>query len=81
MVRPQVELVLSGINKVMTSPAVQADLKERGDRMAAAAGPEFEAVSRPHRWTARVYVRPKSARGARQEARDKRLVRSIDAGR
>lgn len=81
MANPKVELVMRGINKVMTSTEMTADLKARGDRIAAAAGPEFEAVVRPHRWTARVYVRPKSVRGMRQEARDKRLARALDAGR
>lgn len=76
-----VKLNLRGLNKLMTSAAMQADIDARGRRMAAAAGPEFEYVRSPHRYTARGYVRTASARGARQEAREKRLARSIDAGR
>lgn len=76
-----VRLNLRGLNELMTSAAVQADLDARGRRMAAAAGEEFEYVSRPHHRTARGYVQPRSAKGARQEAREKRLLRSIDAGR
>lgn len=76
-----VRLNLRGLNQIMTAPPVQADLDARGRRMAEAAGPEFEYVSRPHSRTARGYVQPRSTEGARQEAREKRLSRSIDAGR
>lgn len=76
-----VRLNLRGLNEIMTCAAVRDDLDARGRRMAAAAGGEFEYVSRPHSRTARGYVQPRSAKGARQEAREKRLTRSIDAGR
>lgn len=77
----KVRLNLRGLNTVMTSAPLQKDVDERGRRMAAAAGPEFEYVARPHSRTARGFVQPKSARGARQEALEKRLTRSLDAGR
>ena len=76
-----VRLNLRGMNALMTSEPVQRDLDARGRRMAEAAGPEFEYVARPHPRTARGYVQPRSAKGARQEALEKRLTRSIDAGR
>ncbi len=76
-----VRLNLRGLNALMSSEPMQQDLDARGRRMAAAAGPEFEYVTRPHSRTARGYVQPKSTRGARQEAREKRLTRSLDAGR
>lgn len=76
-----VRLILRGINALMRSEEVQADLDARGQRMAAAAGPDFEYKRSPHKWTARGYVQSRNARGDRQEAREKRLARSISAGR
>lgn len=77
----QIRINLRGINELMRSPEVQADLDSRGQRIAAAAGTDFEYVPSPHKWSARGYVQPSSARGARQEAREKRLVGALNAGR
>lgn len=79
--KPIVKLNLAGLNALMTSSAVQSIVDERGRRIAAAAGPDFEYVQRPHRWTARGFVQPANAAGARDEAKNKSLTRAIDAGR
>lgn len=79
--KPTVKLKLAGLNQVMRLPDVQRLLDERGRRAAAAAGPNFEYVASPHRWTARGFVQPANAEGAREEAKDKKLTRAIDAAR
>jgi len=76
-----VRLNLAALNKLMRSKPVQDKVDEKGRAIAAAAGPDFEYVSRPHRWVARGYVQPVNARGMRAEARDKVLTRSLDAAR
>lgn len=80
MARPVVKLNIGGINALMSSGAVQSLVDERARRMASAAGDGFEAVSDPHPWTARAYVRTANAAGRRREAQEKVLARSISAG-
>lgn len=77
----KVVLKLRGLNELMRSPGVTAEVVRRARRMQAAAGENFEVVVYPHRWTARAYVQSKGAAGAEDEARDKRLTRAIDAAR
>lgn len=74
-----VKLMLRGINALMTSPPVVAEVAARTQRAARQAGPNFEAVVIPHKYTARAFVRSKNAEGAREEAENKTLTRSIDA--
>ena len=81
MGKPTVNLNLPGLNALMRSAEVQAEVNRRGQRIQAAAGENFEYVASPHRYTARGYVQVNGAAGAREEARDKRLTRSLDAGR
>lgn len=81
MAKPKVKLNLRGINALMRSEPVQSVVDERGRRIAAAAGANFEYVARPHRWVARGFVQPANFEGAREEARTKRLTRALDAGR
>jgi len=81
MAKPKVTLNLPALNVLMSSDPVQSFVDQRGRRISAAAGPDFEYVARRHRWVARGYVQPANADGARQEARDKRLTRALDAGR
>lgn len=69
-----VKLKLRGINKIMTSPAVTSLVAREAQKIQQAAGPEFEVNVVPHRYTARAYIRPKSDKGRRQEARDKVLT-------
>ncbi len=76
-----VKLNLRGLNRLMTSQPVVAMVSERAARIARAAGPNFERVVRPHRYTARAFVRAANSEGAAEEARSKVLTRALDAGR
>lgn len=77
----KVQLKLRGVNAVMRGPGATAEVIRRATRIKNAAGPDFEVVARPHRWVARAFVQPANTEGAVQEARDKRLTRSLDAAR
>ena len=79
--KPRVKLIIRGLNALMKSqPAVDA-VASRGAAIARAAGPNFEMVVKPHRYRARVYVRAANDEGRKEEAREKRLTRALDAGR
>ena len=75
MAKVSVKLNLPGINRLMRSEAVQAQLDRLGQDMAADAGEGFEYVAKPHRYTARGYVQVASGDGARRQARDAVLER------
>lgn len=75
----QVNMNLAGLNQMMRSDAVQAIVDAEARRIAAAAGPDFEAVSKSHRWVARAFVQPKNARGMREQARTAALERALGA--
>lgn len=63
-------------------PEIEADLLQRGGRIAAACGPDFEVnPSENSKTRARVYVQPKNARGAKQNAQNNTLLANLDAGR
>lgn len=81
MVKTRVKLNLPGLNKIMTSAPVQAEVARRAKRMADAAGPGFEAVVNPHKYTARAFVRTADAKGARRQADEAVLERVMGAGR
>lgn len=72
-----VRLNLRTINSIMSSQAAQRVVDDEGRDMARRAGDDFEYVASPHKWTARGFVQPANFEGAKQEARDKRLTRSI----
>lgn len=76
-----VRLNLRGLNRLMTSPGVTAAVVRRAQAIQAAAGDNFEANIVPHKYTARAYIRAKNYEGAVQEAREKRLLRALDAAR
>lgn len=76
-----VRLRLKGLNALMTSRPVASEVIKRAQAIQEAAGENFEVNVVPHKYTARAYVRAANAAGAREEARDKRLTRAIDAGR
>lgn len=80
MAKINVQVNLRGLNRLMASDRMQALVDRRGAAMAAAAGENFEYVSRRHKWTARGFVRPANAEGRREEAREKRLNRALGAG-
>lgn len=81
MVSIRVGLHLPGLNRLMTSAAVQKLIDERGEAMARTAGSNFEYVrgQRAHPWVARGYVQPANAAGRREEAQSKRLTRAVKA--
>lgn len=68
-------LNLRGLNTLMR--AQQSAVDREGQRMAANAGPDFEYVARPHKWTARGYVQPANARGMREQKRNAVLERVL----
>lgn len=72
-----VRLNLRGINEIMTSRPVTALVVREARRMAAEAGPNFEANIVPHKWTARAYVRPANVAGMREQADNAVLERVI----
>lgn len=75
-----VKLKLTGLNKLMRSAPVQAEVNRRGARIAAAAGKKYRLVVRPHRYTARAYVEP--VEGAKiTDADQARLLRALDAAK
>ena len=67
---------------IRRSAEVERDLRDRAERIRAAAGAEdFEVDVRPSSTRARVSVRTATFRGRYLEATDQTLSRSLDAGR
>jgi hypothetical protein len=81
MADPIVRLNTRGVNQIMKSAGVQAELDRRAKLIADAAGPGFTSVSNPHRWVARAFAQTASLYGMRAEAKDRRLSRALEAGR
>ena len=77
----KVKLNLKGINAVMKGEGAQADIARRVKRAAAEAGEGFEAVIKPARYVARGFVATTGVEGAKRQARDNVLERSLDAMR
>jgi tRNA A37 threonylcarbamoyltransferase TsaD len=77
----KVTLRKANIGALLKSARVQAELKARADRIAAAAGPGMEASVRVgvNRARASVFTATEEARDA--EARRRSLTRALDAGR
>lgn len=83
MVRVTVKMNSKGARAILRSEAVRKDLERRARAIADAAGgePDFEAESQIGDTRARASVRTATREGREAESRDKRLTRSIDAGR
>jgi len=77
----RVKLNIRGIRKLLKSDAVQSDVAARAARAARAAGEGFEAVVKPHKYTSRAFVQTADAEGARRQAKEAVLERSLDAMR
>jgi hypothetical protein len=75
-----VRLKMAGINELMRSAPVQAEVTRRAQRIAAAAGPGFTVKTKPHKWTARAYVIASTPEARRREAEDKVLLAALSAG-
>lgn len=73
----KVKLNLRGLNRIMASNSSQSLVDKQGEAMARRAGANFEYVQRRHKWTARGFVQPANAEGAKEEARSKRLTRAL----
>lgn len=80
MAKPKVKMNLPAVNMLMRSRPIQSALNARAERIAAAAGPGFEAVARPHKYTARAYVRTADEEGRKRQAESAVLERSLGAG-
>ena len=77
MAKATVKLNISGINALMKSSPVQAEVDAQGERRAALAGDNFEYVPRPHRWTARGYIQPANYEGRKEQADNAVLERAM----
>lgn len=71
----------AGIQELLKSAEVQAELKARADRIAAAAGEGMEPSVRVGRSRARASVITGSREAKLAEATDRALTRALDAGR
>ena len=82
MARPKIKWNRAAFNALRTAPGVEADLTERAQAMAAAAGDGVEMLPaeagrrRAHRVVATVTVE-----AARANAKNNTLIRALDAGR
>ncbi len=75
------QLNRAAVGQLLKSNEVQADLKRRADRIAAAAGPGHEVEERVGRNRARATVRTTTVEAMIQQAAHQTLSRAIEAGR
>ena len=81
MAKPTIKLNSREIARMLRSTEVLAELTARGNRVAAAAGPGFEAKPSVGRNRARVAVVATTLAAQRAEARSAVLTRALEAGR
>lgn len=81
MANARVRMNDAEIKKLLKSPEVLADLERRARAVAAIAGDGMEVDSGVGPTRARASVRTASIRAMRREARDRILLRALDAGR
>jgi tRNA A37 threonylcarbamoyltransferase TsaD len=77
----KVTLRNANIGALLKSAKVQAELKARADRIAAAAGEGMVASVRVGRNRARASVITATQKARENEARNRALTRALDAGR
>jgi hypothetical protein len=77
----RIEMNSKGMQALLKSSEVQDDLKERANRIAAAAGKGFEVQNTVGKTRAHSSVNSMTPEAWRAEAKDKKLTRAIDAGR
>jgi hypothetical protein len=77
----RIEVNSAGIQALLKSAEVQADLEDRARRIAAAAGDGMEASSRLGKTRARASVITATRKARIAEATDRALTSAIDAGR
>lgn len=76
----RVKLKLGGLNKLMRSPEVQAEVNRAAGRVRAAAGDKFQVHPSPHRWVARAFVEAKPDVRTTHADRE-RLLRALDSAK
>ena len=79
----QVKLKLAGLNKLMRSEPVQAEVNNAAGRVAAKAGPKFRvnpSGKNAHKWTARAFVEPVDASKPVSDADRLALLRALSGG-
>lgn len=84
MARPKIEWKRGAFRELRTLPAAMAELEQRGNRIASAAGPGYEASSARTtggRGRGRVTVKTVTTSARRREARDHSLLKALNAGR
>lgn len=75
----RVKLKLTGLNRLMRSAPVQAEVNKEAGRVAARAGSKFQVHPSTHRWTARAFVEAKP--GERINVADRlALLRAVQGG-
>ena len=77
----RIEVNSAGIQALLKSAEVQADLEARAHRIAAAAGEGMEAGSRVGKTRARASVITATRKAQLAEATERALTRALDAGR
>lgn len=70
-----------GVNELLHSPGIKADLKARAERVAAEAGPGMEVAVDDGKNRSRAAVITVTPEAMEGEATDRRLTRAIDAAR
>lgn len=70
-----------GVRTLLRSSEMEADLRARAERIAAAAGPGHAVESQIGVNRARASVRTETFEAMREEATNRTLTRAIDAGR
>ncbi|MEV8134296.1 hypothetical protein [Microbacterium aurantiacum] len=83
MTTVRIEMNSAGFDAILKSPEVQADLRRRAERIAAAAGgePDFEVDVRVGASRARASVVTATTEGRLAEAKNRALTSALDAGR
>jgi len=77
----RIDLNSAGIQELLKSSGVLADLRARAGRIAAAAGPGMEASARLGRSRARASVVTATRKAMKAEATNRALTKALDAGR
>lgn len=84
MAKPKIVWKRGAFRELRTLPGVLADLAERGERIASAAGDGYESSGARvtgGKGRGRVSVRTATTSARRREARDHALLKALNAGR
>jgi hypothetical protein len=77
----RIKLNRKGVAALLKSPEVKADIRSRAGRIAATAGPGFEARTSVGRTRARAVVITTTSEARLAQAKDRKLSNAISAGR